>query len=219
MGGKGVSTPAVVAAGAGALVLWSAMKGVSVTSGLRSLLTGKQPSTANVEPAGGLGIQTIGDTGGSSGGGSGATGSAIADHAMSYVGQGHVYRWGGGSPSGWDCSGFCNWVIGHDLGASIPGHRDGRYSGHGPTTLQWAVFGQHVPSGQEQPGDLVVWPTQHMGIVSGGGQMINCPGPNGTPAPIVSSYHWGAHVFRRVALVTAAGIPGITVGIPPGVAA
>ena len=192
--GPGVSTPAVAAAGAGALVLWAALKGVSVTGGLRSLLGGKQPSTANTEPITG-GVAPASPVASST-----ATSSVIANDGLSYVGQGHVYKWGGGDPNGWDCSGFVNYVVGHDLGSPIPGSRSGSYSGHGPTTLQWAVFGQRVPAGQEQPGDLVVWPTQHMGIVVGGGQMVNCPGPNGTAAPIVSSYNWGAHVFRRVGL-------------------
>jgi len=49
-GPGGVSTPAVAAAGAGALVLWASLKGVSVTGALRSLLQGKQPSTATAKP-------------------------------------------------------------------------------------------------------------------------------------------------------------------------
>jgi hypothetical protein len=50
-----VSTPAVAAAGAGALVLWASLKGISPTKGLLSLLQGKQPSTANTEPITGSG--------------------------------------------------------------------------------------------------------------------------------------------------------------------
>ena len=54
-GTGGVSTPAVAAAGAGALVLWGALKGVSPTKALLSLLQGKQPSAANTQPITGSG--------------------------------------------------------------------------------------------------------------------------------------------------------------------
>lgn len=196
MAGQGVSTPAVAAAGAGALVLWSALRGVSVTGGLRSLLTGKQPSTANTEPITGA---AAGAAPGAAAGA--ATGSAVADAGMRYVGSGSVYRWGGGSPAGWDCSGFVNYVVGRDLGAAIPGSPSGAYSGHGPVTAQWALFGQPVSRSQVQAGDLVVWPLFHMGIAISSTQMVNCPGPNGTAAPVVSPIDeniGGPRVFRRL---------------------
>ena len=219
-GGPGISTPAVAAAGAGALVLWSALKGVSVTGGLRSLLGGKAPSGTSTEPAGGLFVSQ-GAGGSGSGIVSGATGSAIADAGMRYVGSGSVYKWGGGTPAGWDCSGFVNYVVGHDLGQSIPGSPSGGYSGHGPTTVQWALFGTSVPRSQVQAGDLVVWPLFHMGIAINGSQMVNCPGPNGTPAPVVGSIDisLGAVTYRRITLVPPSGLPGVTVGISAGVRA
>ena len=195
MAGQGVSTPAVAAAGVGALVLWAALKGVGVTGGLRSLLGGKQPVST--------GSEAITGSSGSSGNPAGisATGSAIANAGLKYLGSGSVYKWGGGTPQGWDCSGFCNYVIGHDLGAAIPGSPSGAYSGHGPATMQWALFGTSVPRSQVQAGDLVVWPLFHMGIAISGAQMVNCPGPNGTPAPIVSMFDGflsGPVTYRRL---------------------
>jgi cell wall-associated NlpC family hydrolase len=184
----------VFAAGAGALVLWSALKGVSVTGGLRSLLTGKQPVTANTEPI--TGSVDLTSTGAGT-----VTGSAVANAGLRYVGSGSVYKWGGGSPAGWDCSGFVNYVIGHDLGGAIPGSPSGGFSGHGPTTFQWALFGTSVPRSQVQAGDLVVWPAFHMGIAVSGTQMVNCPGPNGSPAPVVGGIdiNLGVVTYRRLA--------------------
>jgi cell wall-associated NlpC family hydrolase len=51
--------------------------------------------------------------------GKGASGQAIASDALRY--QGAPYKWGGAKPDGWDCSGFVNYVIGHDMGMRIPG--------------------------------------------------------------------------------------------------
>jgi len=188
---NGLSSPAVFAAGLGALVIWSGIKGVSVVGGIRSLLSGKQPSNANTEPL----------SSPDSGVANAVTGSAIADKGLSYVGTGSVYRWGGGSPNGWDCSGFCNYVIGHDLGMAIPGSPSGKYSGHGPVTGQWALFGTGISRNQVQAGDLVVWPLHHMGIAISSSQMVNCPSPNGTLAPVVSPIDeniGGPRVFRRL---------------------
>lgn len=195
---SGVSTPAVAAAGVGALALWGALKGASLTGGVRSLLGGHAPSGANVDPI--MGNSTPGGAGQVTSL-SGATGSAIADAGLRYVGSGSVYRWGGGNPRGWDCSGFCNWVIGHDLGQAIPGSRSGSYSGHGPATPQWALFGTPIRRADVEAGDLVVWPLHHMGIAISNSQMVNCPGPNGTPAPIISRIDeniGGPRTFRRL---------------------
>lgn len=195
-----VKTPAVAAAGVGALVLWASLKGVGVTGGLRSLLGGKQPVSTHSEDITGNVADTASGDLLSTGSGT-VTGSAVANAGLRYVGSGSTYAWGGGTPKGWDCSGFCNWVIGHDLAGAIPGSRSGSYSGHGPTTIQWATFGTSVPRDQVQAGDLVVWPLFHMGIAVSGSQMVNCPGPNGTPAPVVGSIDvsiGGPRTFRRL---------------------
>lgn len=188
MAGTSISAPAVAAAGAGALVLYAGMKGISVTGGLRALLSGQPIPTAVAYPL----------TSGTSDGTTttavaGPTGSALADRGMSYVGSGSVYGWAGGGPRVMDCSGFCNQCAGRDLGLPIPGHPDGRYSGHGPATPQWAIWpGCHtIPRSQVQAGDLCIWPLFHMGIAISNTQMVNCPGPNGTPNPVVGKIDGG----------------------------
>jgi cell wall-associated NlpC family hydrolase len=181
MGVEGVPGTAVGATAAGMLLIWSGIKGRRVTDSLRSLISGQQPASVNAYPvtasfdpaaAGGAAVAAGGT----------ASGSAIASDALKYQGAGYV--WGGAPAKGtgnWDCSSFANWVLGHDLGIAIPGYPAGSYAGaaHGPTTLQYLGYGTAVAGGAAaaQPGDLCVWQT-HMGIATGGGQMISALNPS-----------------------------------------
>jgi hypothetical protein len=184
---SGISPVALAATGLGALIIWAGLKGTSAIGGLRSLVSGQQPSGSNIYPLGSSSIDQW-----AAGGYTGpATDSAIAQQGLSYVGSGSTYLWGGGNPQGWDCSGFVNYVMGHDLGLSIPGYRTGSFQGtsHGPVTSQWAIWNgcTSVSRSQVQAGDLIIWPAFHMGIAINNTQFVNCPGPNGTPAPIVTT--------------------------------
>ncbi|MEJ7901120.1 MAG: NlpC/P60 family protein, partial [Thermomicrobiales bacterium] len=76
------------------------------------------------------------------GGGSTATGNAITNYAMRYVG--YPYVWATAGPSSFDCSGFTNWVIKNVVGPDI---------GRGLWTQ--VVAGTAVSRENLQPGDLV----------------------------------------------------------------
>jgi peptidoglycan DL-endopeptidase CwlO len=74
--------------------------------------------------------------------------------------------WGGTTPSGFDCSGFTQYVYRH-FGVSL-----------GRTTYDQINNGYAVSKDQLQPGDLVFFGTgspTHVGIYVGNGMYINAP--------------------------------------------
>jgi cell wall-associated NlpC family hydrolase len=92
---------------------------------------------------------------------SSAATSGIA--AIAYTGIGSPYVWGGTSPSGWDCSGFTQWVYAQ-AGISIP------------RVNAWNAM---KPTSTPQPGDLVMQNGgAHVGIYVGNGMMISALNPS-----------------------------------------
>jgi cell wall-associated NlpC family hydrolase len=112
-------------------------------------------------------VSPIGDTGGN--GGAGAVGpapppthSSVVAIAERYLGV--PYRWGGASPSGFDCSGLVMYVY-SQVGVSLP---HSSYSQYG--------MGSPVSRGDLQPGDLVFFDgLGHVGIYVGGNSFIHAP--------------------------------------------
>ena len=91
---------------------------------------------------------------------------SILDTAASYLGT--PYVWGGTSPSGFDCSGFVQYV-----------YSQNGYSLTRTTYTQWDNDGIYVKKSDLRPGDLVYFgsggsPT-HVGIYVGDGMMIHSP--------------------------------------------
>jgi hypothetical protein len=181
VGVRDISAPALALATAGAATVWIAHKGVSLGSGFRTLLTG-QPLPEGED------LSTTVTEGRNLGAGELPVNNEIAAMALGYVGQG-IYQWGGGGRGRrWDCSGFVNYGLCHDLGMAIPGYGGGAFDGsaHGPVTGQWAIWSgcTTIPRDQVTAGDLVIWPLFHMGIAIDNATMVAAPGPNGTPAPV-----------------------------------
>ena len=159
--------------GAGMVFAYAGLRGKSITKSIQAVVSGKSPAStpqtnAIVVPADTSSSGAAGFTG------YGASDSAILNDAQKYLGV--MYKWGGANPNGFDCSGLCNYVIGHDLNNPIPGISSG-FQGtfHGPVTGQWFTTSlcTTVPLSACQPGDLIVWLT-HMGIAADNGQhMLN----------------------------------------------
>jgi len=98
-------------------------------------------------------------------GGSPISNNNVVAYASNFLGT--PYLWGGTTPSGFDCSGFTQYVYRH-FGISV-----------GRTTYDQINDGVGVSRDQLQPGDLVFFgkggnPT-HMGMYVGNGAMIHAP--------------------------------------------
>lgn len=91
---------------------------------------------------------------------------AILSMAESFLGT--PYVWGGTTPSGFDCSGFVQYVYNHN-----------GYSITRTTYTQWDNDGISVSKSALQPGDLVYFGSggspSHVGMYVGDGMMIHSP--------------------------------------------
>lgn len=162
----------------GAVLLWSGINNKGVLSTARDLLQGTRPAPGPAQSFN-VNLGSLGGSGGTSAA-PGTTDSGVANDALKY--NGNRYVWGGvpgttvGHNNGTDCSGFCNMVVGRDLGQPIPGYAAGAYKGqsHGPATGAWLLWSgvSAIQQSELQAGDLLVWQT-HMGIYIGNGQMIS----------------------------------------------
>ena len=113
-----------------------------------------------------------------------ATGQALADYALQF--QGYPYVAGGNTSSGWDCSGFVQWVFAQ-FGVSLP-----HYSG-----AQMSVGTAVGSIAEAAPGDIIV-NAQHAAIYIGNGMVINALNPaQGTQVTSLAVFS-GGYAIRRV---------------------
>lgn len=102
------------------------------------------------------------------------------------------YRWGGSSPSGFDCSGFLYYVFGRN-GVALP-----------RTTFSMFKAGVPVPRDQIQTGDVVFFQTlrpgpSHAGIYLGDGRFVHSSSGSGrvTITPMEHRYYGPRYLGAR----------------------
>lgn len=119
------------------------------------------------------------------------TASAIIATAKKYIGV--PYLWGGSTPSGFDCSGFVQYVF-KAHGISLPRVSRDQY------TAGYAVSRTNM-----KPGDLVFFNTSgsgvsHLGIYLGDNQFIHASTSKGVTIALLTSSYWSSRYIgaRRV---------------------
>lgn len=112
------------------------------------------------------------------------TGQAVAEYAMQFKGYPYVY--GGNQPTGWDCSGFVQYVY-SQFGVNLP-HASSGQMGVGSPVASLA---------EAQPGDILA-NSHHAAIYIGNGMVMNAMNPaQGTQIASVAVMG-GAYSIRRV---------------------
>lgn len=113
--------------------------------------------------------------------GSNVSGNNIVNYAYNFIDVPYVY--GGTTPSGFDCSGFTQYVYKH-FGINIT-----------RTTYSQVNVGRAVSRSQLQPGDLVFTSSGHVGIYVGNDRMIHAPQ---TGDKVKVSNIWSFYAARRI---------------------
>ena len=114
--------------------------------------------------------------------------------------RGTPYRNGGSDPSGFDCSGFVQWVFAQ-RGLALPREVKQQYG-----------VGRDVDSDDIQPGDLVFFETvspgaSHVGISLGNGEFVHAPSSRGVVR--IERYTSGYWADRWVGARRVAAAPAI----------
>ncbi|WP_425800758.1 C40 family peptidase [Desulfitobacterium sp. Sab5] len=148
--------------------------------------TPQQPETVNTPAPVRTHSQTTSVSRGSSSSSTSNRSTAIISTAKRYLGVSYV--WGGTTPSGFDCSGFTQYVFAQH-GISLPRISRDQFNS-----------GAHVSLNNLQPGDLVFFSLDqdkvidHVGIYTGSGQFINASSSKGVTIYSLGSY-WSSHLI------------------------
>ena len=108
---------------------------------------------------------------------------SVVGYALSF--QGVPYVWGGESPAGFDCSGLVKYVF-----AAF-----GKNFAHSVAAQKAACT--PISESQLQPGDLVFWGTEHVGIYIGGGNFVHAP-TTGDHVKVTSMNYYHPDSYGRV---------------------
>ncbi|WP_349408662.1 C40 family peptidase [Pseudalkalibacillus sp. SCS-8] len=110
-------------------------------------------------------------------------GEEVSSYAHKFIGTPYVY--GGTTPSGFDCSGFLQYVY-NKIGVSIP-----------RTSKAQSTYGTAVSKSDLKPGDLVYFSNtykpgvSHSGVYVGNGKFIHASSSGVQKTSINDPYYWG----------------------------
>lgn len=173
------------------------------TDPLKAVLTGK-PLPANTRADTTVPAIYAGPTGNAiAQGAQVVTGIVIAQKALQYKGAGYVWAGNASSIGNWDCSSYVSKVVGQDCGLPLPGGKWGDPgfppNAHGPTTLDYMLFGQGISQADVRAGDLIV-SVEHMGIAISNTQYISAQSPDsGTNvSDFPAGFPSGPPIYRRI---------------------
>jgi cell wall-associated NlpC family hydrolase len=133
---------------------------------------------------------------------------ALVAAALSF--RGTPYRNGGSDPSGFDCSGFTQWVFAQ-FGIALPREVEQQFK-----------VGEKIKQDDLQPGDLVFFQTvshgaSHVGIFIADDQFVHAPSSRGVVrVEYITSTYWGRRFIgaRRIPRENVEPQPEITAARP-----
>lgn len=205
----------LLAAGGGAVLLWSGIRGKKWSDALRMIISGQDPRTAltaysiTTAPAAFSTAAGVDSTAVAAHGTAGPVGDAIAS-SVEEIAPHYHYVFGGVPANGVvDCSSLINEGVAR-IGLAIPMYKAGTYKGttHGPATLVWLVWTGcfTIKRKDAARGDLAVWQT-HMGVFTDSGHILAAHDPtDGISVTTVADAGPGGGeimVVRRFKAVTA----------------
>lgn len=131
--------------------------------------------------------------------------AAIAAAALKYQGTGYQFGGRADKPGNWDCSSFVFYVLAHDLGLTVLGHKWGDPGvpphEHGPVASAYKMIGTAVSV--PAAGDIVAWNT-HVGIALDSTRIVSARTPaEGVGTSSISGTSQSINetpVFRRITL-------------------
>ncbi|WP_083632286.1 C40 family peptidase [Domibacillus antri] len=111
-------------------------------------------------------------------------GESIITYGKKFMGVKYVF--GGTTPSGFDCSGFVQYIFKNAAGISLPRTTDEQYK-----------VGTAVAKSDLQPGDLIFYANtykpgiSHVGVYAGGNMVLNATSSQGIDLVSMNHSYWG----------------------------